>query len=59
MNTCNTDKCIIDTSIMGICIVHICITRNKDKEEDKEVDFAWVTRTERAKVAKDEVVQAR
>ena len=37
------------------CIMDTCIIQIKDKEEDKEVNFMWVTRPERAK---DEVKQA-
>ena len=52
MDTCIVDSCVIDTCIKGI----------KNKEEDKEVNFAWVTRLtrpERPKGAKDEVKEAR
>ena len=45
MCTCIRDSCIIDT----------CMTQIKEKEEDKEVNFVWVTRPERPESAKDEV----
>ena len=51
------DTCIVDTCIVDSCVIDTCITRIKDKEEDKDVNFAWVTRPERPKGAKDEVKQ--
>ena len=64
MDTCIMDTCIMDTSTMDTCIVDscvidTCITRIKDKEEDKDVNFAWVTRPERPKGVVDVVKQAR
>ena len=57
MGTCIMDTNIMDTYTMDTCIIDTfmmdtCITRIKDKEEDKEV---WVTRPERPKGAKDKV----
>ena len=56
MDTCITDTCITDTCITDTCIRDTCIL---DIEVHKEVsvwvNFAWVTRPERPKSAKDEV----
>ena len=46
--------CIIHTSFF----IDTCITQIRDKEEDKEVNFAGVIRPERAEGAKDDVKQA-
>ena len=41
------------------CVIDTYITRIKDREEDKEVNIAWVTWPERPKNMKYEVKQAR
>ena len=53
-DTCIMDTCIIDSCIIDLCIIDSCII---DAEVEKEVlvNFAWVTRPERPKGAKDEV----
>ena len=47
----------MDTCIIGSCIIDICIIDSCINEVEKEVlvNFAWVTRPERPKGAKDEV----
>ena len=59
MDTRIMDTCIMDTLICYSCVIDTCTTGIKVKEGDKEVNFAWVTRPERPKGAKDEVKQAR
>ena len=48
------DTSIIDSCIIDLCIIDSCII---DVEVEREVlvNFAWVTRPERPKGAKDEV----
>merc|ERR1711928_289650 len=62
MDTCIMITSIMDTSIMdiciiGSCIIDICIIDSCIIWVEKEVlvNFAWVTRPERAKGAKDKV----
>ena len=54
MDTCIMDKCITDTCIMDTCIMDTCIIVI-DVEKEVLVTFAWVTRPECPKGAKDEV----
>ena len=59
MDTCIIDTCMMDTCIMDTCITdsHIIDSCIIDANVEKEVmvNFAWVTRPERPKGAKDEV----
>ena len=57
MDICIMDTIIMDTCIIGSCIIDICIIDSCINEVEKEVlvNFAWVTRPERPKGAKDEV----
>ena len=54
MDTCIMDTCIIDSCIIDICIKDSCIIAIEVKKEVL-VNFAWVTRPECPKGAKDEV----
>ena len=56
-DTCITDTCIMDTCIVEACIIDIRIIDSCIIEVEKGVlvNFAWVTRPERPKGAKDEV----
>ena len=64
MDICIIDSCIMDTRIMDtsiivpciivICIIDSCI-RAVEVEKQVLVNFAWVTRPERPKGAKDGV----
>ena len=54
MDTCIMDACIIDSCIIDICIIDSCIIAVA-VEKEVLVNFAWVTRPERPKGAKDEV----
>ena len=49
METCIKDPCIIDICIIDSCIIAV------EVEKEVLVNFAWVTRPERPKGAKDEV----
>ena len=48
------DTCIINSYIIDLCIIDSCII-GLEVEKEVLVNFAWVTRPERPKGAKDEV----
>ena len=54
MDTCIMDTCIINSYIIDLCIIDSCII-GVEVEKEVLVNFAWVTRPERPKGAKDEV----
>ena len=54
MDTCTMDTCIMGTYIMDTCIMDTCIMDTCIMDT-----YAWVTRPERLKGAKDEVKEAR
>ena len=51
METCTIDSCIIDICIIDSCIIAV------EVETEVLVNYAWVTRPERPKGAKDEVTR--
>ena len=59
MDTCTIYSCIIDLCIIYSCIIDLCIIYSciiaVEVEKEVLVNFAWVTRPERPKGAKDEV----
>ena len=57
MDICIMDTCITDTYIIDSCIIDSCMIA-LEVEKEVLVNFAWVTRPERPKGAKDEVKEA-
>ena len=54
MDTCIMETCIINPYIIDLCVIDSCSIGVK-VEKEVLVNFAWVTRPERPKGAKDEV----